>query len=143
MCSRLILATLLLVSTASLAVAAGRSVQELKDRAELAPVQDRPALCMEIVERQLKSADELYAAGNYEQARAAVGDIVRYSDVAKMSAISSGKRIKNTEISLRKVAAKLRDIERVVSFDQQAPIQQAAEHLEDLRSALINQVFSK
>lgn len=143
MCKRLTLAMVLLISAVSLAIAGSNSVQDLKDRVELAPVKDRPGLCMEIVEKQLKSADQLYLDGKPEQARAAVADIVHYSDVAKASAITSGKKIKNTEISLRKIAGKLRDIERVAGADQQASINQAADHLEDLRTELINQVFSK
>ena len=96
------------------------TLQELMARAESARVEDRPALCLEIAERQLKSADELYTAGKVDDAQAALKDVVTYSEKAHDAAIQSGKKVKNAEIAFRKMAAKLRDIKRSLNFDDQA-----------------------
>jgi len=112
-------------------------------RAEAAKIEDRPALYVEIAERQLKSADELYTAGKVEDAQTALKDVVTYSEKAHDAAIQSGKRLKNTEIDFRKMAAKLRDIKRSLNFDDQAPVQAAADRLENLRTDLLSHMFGK
>jgi len=119
------------------------TLQELMARAESAKVEDRPALCVEIAERQLKSADELYTAGKVDDARTALQDVVTYSEKAHDAAIQSGKKVKNTEIAFRKMAAKLRDIKRSLNFDDQAPVQAAADRLESLRTDLLSHMFGK
>jgi hypothetical protein len=134
----------LLLATSVLAFAyKTETLQELIARAESAKLDDQPALFTDIAERQLKSADELYSAGKSDEARAAVQDVVTYSEKAQSSAIQSGKKLKNTEIALRKMAAKLRDIKRSLNFDDQAPVQAAADHLESLRTDLLTHMFGK
>jgi len=133
-----------LLATSLLALAyKTETLQELMARAESAKVEDRPALCVEIAERQLKSADELYTAGKVDEARAAVQDVVTYSEKAHDAAIQSGKKVKNTEIALRKMAVKLRDMKRSLNFDDQAPVQAAADRLESLRTDLLSHMFGK
>jgi hypothetical protein len=119
------------------------TLQELIARAASAKVEDQPALYVDIAERQLKSADELYTAGKVDDARTAVQDVVTYSEKAHDAAIQSGKKLKNTEIAFRKMAAKLRDIKRSVNFDDQAPLQTAADRLENLRTDLLSHMFGK
>jgi hypothetical protein len=133
-----------LLATSFLALAyKTETLQELMARAEAARVEDRPALCVEIAERQLKSANELYTAGKVDDARAAVQSVVTYSEKAHDAAIQSGKKVKNTEIAFRKMAAKLRDIKRSLNFDDQAPVQAAADRLENLRTDLLSHMFGK
>lgn len=119
------------------------TLQELIARAASAKVEDQPALYVDIAERQLKSADELYTAGKVDDARTAVQEVVTYSEKAHDAAIQSGKKLKNTEIAFRKMAAKLRDIKRSVNFDDQAPLQTAADRLENLRTDLLSHMFGK
>jgi len=119
------------------------TLQELIARAGSARLEDQPALYVDIAERQLKSADELYTGGKVDDARAAVQDVVTYSEKAHDASIQSGKRLKNTEIDFRKMAAKLRDIKRSLNFDDQAPVQAAADRLENLRTDLLSQMFGK
>jgi polyhydroxyalkanoate synthesis regulator phasin len=134
----------ILLATSVLAFAyKTETLQELMARADSVKVEDRPALCVEIAERQLKSADELYTAGKIDDARAAVQDVVTYSEKAHDAAIQSGKKVKNTEIAFRKMAAKLRDIKRSLNFDDQAPVQAAADRLESLRTDLLSHMFGK
>ncbi|MBZ5721921.1 MAG: hypothetical protein LAO03_16225 [Acidobacteriia bacterium] len=139
--STLIVAALLF--TTSLAAFGGKeeSLQGLIARAESAKPQDQPALYTEIAERQVASADQLYAAGKAEEASAAVQDVIKYSDKARDAAVKTGKKLKQTEISVRKMAAKLRDVKRGLAFDDQPPVQAAIEHLETLRTDLQAHMF--
>lgn len=119
------------------------TVQQLVERASSARVEDQPALYSSAAEKLLRSADELYTAGKVDQARAAVSDLVTYSDKASSAAIESGKKLKNTEISVRRMAAKLRDIKRSLAFEDQAPVQSAIDRLESLRTQLLAKMFGK
>lgn len=120
-----------------------QSIQELIDRAQAATPQDRVGIYVEIMEHQLKSADQLYREGKVTDARSAIGGVVMYADKAHDSAIATSKKLKGTEISLRKTAEKLRDLKRALDYDNQAPVQAAADHLEQLRTDLLNRMFAK
>jgi hypothetical protein len=119
------------------------TLEQLIARAEAAKIDDRPALYVEIAERQLKSADELYTSGKVDDARVAVQDVVTYSEKAHDAALQTGKRLKNTEIDFRKMAAKMRDIKRSLNFEDQAPVQAAADRLESFRTDLLSHMFGK
>ena len=138
-----ILLTLSTLALPTLSSAKDESIAQLIGRADLARLEDRPAIYAEIAERQLRNADQLYNEGKSDQAEAAVKDVVLYSDKAADAATKSGKKLKNTEIAMRKMAEKLRDINRSLSFDDQPPVQAAIEHLEGLRTELLNRMFGK
>jgi hypothetical protein len=135
--------TLALLALPAVAVANGESIPQLISRAEAARLEDRPQIYAEIAQRQLRNADQLYNDGKAEQAQAAVKDVVTYSDKATDAAAKSGKKLKNTEIAVRRMAEKLRDIKRSLSFEDQPPVQSAIEHLEALRTDLLNRMFGK
>jgi hypothetical protein len=129
--------------TASFLAAREPSVQELITRANSAPTKDQPGLYIEIAERQLKSASELYGQGKVEDARAAVSDIVTYSQKAHDTAIQSGKRLKPTEMACRKMFHKLLDLKRTLNFEDQSPVEAAADRLETLAQDLLAHMFGK
>ncbi len=138
-----ILLTLATLALPTLSSAKDETIPQLISRAEAARLEDRPQIYAEIAELQLRNADQLYNDGKSDQAEAAVKDVVIYSDKAADAAVKSGKKLKNTEIAMRKMAEKLRDIKRSLSFDDQAPVQSAIEHLEALRTDLLNRMFGK
>jgi soluble cytochrome b562 len=125
------------------AAAKDESVDQLKSRVESARPEDRPGLCMQIAHQQLNNADRLYNEGKVEQARAAVDDIVTYSEKARDSASQTKKHLKNVEIGVRKISEKLRDIKRTLAFEDQPPVDQAIKRLEDIRTALLKEMFGK
>jgi hypothetical protein len=120
-----------------------QALQQLLARAESARIEDQPALYTEVARRELSSADRLYSAGQVDDARSAVKDLVTYSDKAHDASTHSGKRLKDTEIAMRKMAEKLRDMKRAVTFEEQGPLQTAADHLENLRTDLLSHMFRK
>jgi len=124
-------------------VATDEVVATLKAHFESAHPEDRPNLGMRIAQEQLRNADKLYGEGNADQARAAVDDVVTYSEKARDAAILSKKHLKNVEIDVRKMAEKLRDIKRTLAFDDQAPVEQAIRRLEDVRTTLLKEMFAK
>jgi len=119
------------------------TVAELLKRTEAAPLGDRPALYIDIAGKQLKAADDFYNAGKVDDALVAVKDVVTCSEKAHDASAQSGKRLKPTEIALRKMSVKLRDIKRTLNFDDQAPVQTAAERLQGLSDDLLSHMFGK
>lgn len=141
---RLTISIFLITVTVILCAAAkDQTVDELKARVANARPEDRPGLCVEIAHRQLRNADQLYNDGQIEQARAAVDDIVTYSEKARDSASQTKKHLKNVEIAVRKISEKLRDIKRTLAFEDQPPVDQAIKRLEEVRTALLKEMFSK
>jgi hypothetical protein len=138
----IVLAILLAVSFAAFA-RKEESLEQLIARADSARLEDRPALYVEIAQREVETADQLYNAGKADAAHTAINDVVTYSDKARDSAISTGKKVKHTEIAMRKMASKLRDIKRNLTFEDQAPVQAAVDHLEQLRTELLSHMFGK
>lgn len=138
--------TILLLALA-LATGYGAATDEvvavLKAHFESAHPEDRPDLGIRIAQEQLRNADKLYGSGDADQARAAVDDIVTYSEKARDAAILTKKHLKNVEIDVRKMAEKLRDIKRTLAFDDQAPVEQAIRRLEDVRTTLLKEMFAK
>jgi hypothetical protein len=92
---------------------------------------------------QLKTVDTLYDQGNAEEGSNAVRLLIEYCDKATDTAVRSGKKLKKAEIEIRKIAGRLTDIQHSLSFDDQAPIKAAVEHLETLRTKLLDRMFSK
>ena len=135
--------TLMVVATVACAAAKAQTLQELIARASAAPVKEQPGLYIDIAERQLKSADELYTEGKIDDARAAIADVVTYSQKAHDAALQSSKRIKQTEMASRKMSRRLRDLKRTLNFDDQAPVQAAADRLESLAQDLLAHMFGK
>src|SRR5215469_5404494 len=117
------------------------TIDQLKARVESAAPKDRVSLALRVAELQTNAADKLYADGKNDEARAAVQDVVSYTEKAGDAATQSGKKLKDAEITVRKIAHKLADMKRTVDFDNQAPLQDAIDHLERIRTQLLAKMF--
>jgi len=136
------LLALLIVASCSLVMARDHeSLEQLKAHFESAPPKDRVSLGLRIAEIQTAAADRLYEEGKSDEGRAAIQDVVTYCEKASEAATQSGKKLKDAEITIRKIAHKLGDIKRSVSFEDQAPLQEAIDHLERVRTQLLSKMF--
>jgi hypothetical protein len=133
------------LAAVALPASAGKdeTLDQLIARAESARAEDRPALYLEIARQKAEAADKLYKAGSTEAGNATLIEVVTFSKKATDASIATGKRLKNTEIALRKVAEKFRDLKRTVAFEDQAPIQQTMDELEKMRTDLLSAMFGK
>jgi len=134
------LAVLLASTLASSAKKA--SVDELKEKLKAATrPDDKASLATEIAEAQVDAADKLYKQGKYEEGQNAVSEAASFAQQAHDAAIVTGHRLKNLEISVRKMAHRLTDMKRQLSFEEQAPVQAAVDQLEKIRTDLLNRMF--
>jgi len=135
---------ILIVLLATSILSFGRSeepLQQLIARADAAQPGHQPDLYVEVAERELKSTVESYKANKPEEGRVALEQIVTYADKAHAAAIHTGKRIKHTEIKIRQIATRLRDLKLDVAVDDQPLIQAALDKLEDFRTELLRSMF--
>ncbi|SRR5581483_241272 len=117
------------------------SLEQLKARLETASPDKRISIALEIAKRQLDAADKLYTDGKPEDARVAINDVVSFCEKAGETATQTGKKLKQSEISVRKMAHRLTDLKRSVNFEDQQPIQDAADRLEHVRTELLTRMF--
>jgi hypothetical protein len=119
------------------------TIEELKARANAADGKKHVELCVDVAKRQLKAADAAYTAGNNEQARAALADVVQYGLKAAGAAVATRKRMKHTEIDLRRIDQRLDAIRKSLDTDERPPVAEAYQKLEAARSELLNAMFRK
>jgi len=119
------------------------SVEELKDRLASASVPEKTSLCIEISERQVEAAERLYSAGDDDKARAALTDVMAFSRMARDYAIQAHKREKQSEIAIRKMSRKLANLKHIVVHDEQKPVQDTIDSLEQVRDDLLAAMFVK
>jgi hypothetical protein len=117
------------------------SVEDLKQRVDSTSVGERPALCIQIAERQLDEANRLYEAGDSAKAQSALGDVAGFAEQARDYSIRAHKREKQTEIAVRKMTRKLMNLKHAVSREDQQQIQEAIDRLERVRDDLLAAMF--
>jgi hypothetical protein len=74
-------------------------------------------------------------------AKAALTDVVAFSELARDYAIQSHKHQKQTEIAVRKMARKLNDLKHTVAHDDQPAVQDAIDRLQRVRDDLLLAMF--
>ncbi|MBZ5569786.1 MAG: hypothetical protein LAN64_18310 [Acidobacteriia bacterium] len=136
---------IIVVVLLSAAVLAGtqESVDSLKARADKAHPKQQAELCTKIAERQLDAFDKAYNGGTVKEAQEALGDVVTYGVQAAKVSSESGKRMKQTEIALRKISGRLEAIRKTLDVDDRPPVAGAIQKLEAARNELLNRMFRK
>src|SRR5690348_10589317 len=140
---RRIVAILLLLSATAAWSASDKkdTLEQLKARADTAAGKHEIELATEIADRQLKATDDAYTAGHIDQAQAALADVVKYGVRAAREATNTGKRMKQTEIALRKISDRLDAIAKSVELDSRPPVEEARRKLEGARNDLLFRMF--
>ena len=100
-------------------------------------------LYVEVARRYADEAGMLFDSGDPDKAQAAIKNVVAYADKARASVPHSEKRIKDTELTMRKLQRKLEDMAHAIDFDDRQPVSDAATHVQELRSELLDLMFRK
>jgi predicted HTH domain antitoxin len=117
------------------------TLPQLMARADAASSGQQADLCMEVAEREVKVAIEAYKANKIDEGRDSFQQIVKYADKGHSAAIQSGKRLKHTEIKLRQIALRLRDLKSNLEVDDQPLAQATVDKLEDFRTEILKDMF--
>lgn len=131
----------LLVALSSLALAKNLTLDELKAKADAAHGGDQAKLCLEYAQGELEHANDLFTKGDVDEAQSAVTAVMEYARKGTNAATSSGKRLKQTEIELRKLQKRMKDIGDSLNIDDRPPVTASVKEIEQLRSDLANAMF--
>jgi hypothetical protein len=85
--------------------------------------------------------DDAFSAGNTEEAQVALADVIEYGVRAARESTNTGKRMKQTEIALRKIADRLDGIGKSVDVDSRPPVVEGVKKLEAARNDLLFRMF--
>ena len=77
------------------------------------------------------------------EAQAALADVVNYGVKAAQISGATGKRMKQTEIAMRKISARLEAIRKTLDVDDRPMLAEAVQKLDAARSELLNRMFRK
>ncbi len=138
-----VLLSMVFVGVCYAAPRADETVDQLKAKVASTTLQDRPHLCIQIAEKQLDATDKLYASADVDKAQATLTDVVAYSELARDYAIQTHKYQKQSEIAVRRMTRKLTEILRSMGHEEQAPVKEAVDHLEQVRDDLLASMFKK
>jgi hypothetical protein len=138
------MAVILMLAVMTSGVASARqeeTLDQLKARADAARPEQQPDLCTQVADRELKLGLDAFKDNKFEEGHAAFREMVNYSGKAQAAASSTGKHIKHTEIKIRQLSTRLRDLKMNVGADDQPAIQNAVDKLEEFRTALLQSMF--
>jgi predicted HTH domain antitoxin len=117
------------------------TVQQLMAKADAASGGQQADLCMEVSEREVKVAVEAFKGNKIDEGRDSLQQIVKYAEKGHSAAMHSGKRLKHTEIKLRQIALRLRDLKSNLEVDDQPLAQATVDKLEDFRTEILKSMF--
>lgn len=123
------------------ALSKSESLDELKTRADNAHGGDQAKLCVEYAQAELEYANDLFTKGDVDQAQSAVNSVMDYVRKGSDAAKSSGKRLKQTEIELRKLQKRMKDIAESLNLDDRPPVLKSVDEIEQLRAGLLSAMF--
>ena len=112
-----------------------------RSEAQAAREGHRAKLFVDLAHQELEAADRAFTDGNVELGHKLAADAGNDADEAGKAALDSGKRLKDTEIDLRKLQTRTRDIGRSLSFDDRPPLNKIVDRIEAMREAILNRMF--
>ncbi len=136
-------ATVCLVVLTALAAGQQTGGSDLKARADAAQGGERVSLSLDYAHQQLELANKLYSEGDVEKAETAIGEVLTYSQRATSAATSANKKLKQTEIDLRKLEHRMRDIGQSLSIDDRPPVEKTVQEIEEMRADLLAKMFGE
>jgi hypothetical protein len=136
------LLTMLLLTSA---VYAGEkpSVEELQRKIESAHGGKKAELLVQLARDQVEMADALYHDGNTDKAFNMLKEAGSNADQATSVSLDSGKRLKDTEIDLRKLSERTQAIRQEANFEDRKPFDTCIQGIEQDRSKLLDRMFKK
>ena len=130
---------LLLLTTAVLAD--DRNVNQLKAEAERSGP-DQAKACAEVAERLVSVADKLFNDGESVKAQATVQEILQYAQRARDLAIKNRKKMKETEIHLRRCLHALDNMKRTLAAEDRPLVTQVEKAVEQFGEDILEAMFA-
>jgi hypothetical protein len=132
---------LFLFFLAMAALADDRNVDQLKAEAERAGP-DQAKACAEVAERLVSIADKLFSDGESVKGHATVQEILQYATRARDLSIKNRKKMKETEIHLRRTRRALEDMRRTLAAEDRPPVEAVEKKLEQFGEDILEAMFA-
>src|SRR5438093_2316319 len=116
-------------------------LDKLIARADAAGEQ-KAELYARVVEAEVAAAEHHFAEGESDAAFASVDAVNDYSDKCLAAAQQHARKLKQAEIALRQSARRLHDVEQSLEFENRPKVKAAVQHLDDIRSKLLQIMFA-
>lgn len=141
--SKVALLLLVFVTAAGTRLFAGEeSLEKLIAKAD-AGGDKQAELYVDVARRYADQASQLLASGDSDKGQDAIKSVVSYAEKARATVSRSEGRIKQTELKMHKLQRRLEEVARAADVDDRPPITAAAEHVQELRSELLDFLFRK
>jgi hypothetical protein len=100
-------------------------------------------LYVDVAQRYVNQASQHFSAGESDKAQDDVKNTVSYAEKARAVVGGSEGRIKQTELKMHKLQRRLEEVARAADAEDRPPVTAAAQHVEELRSELLDLLFRK
>lgn len=118
-------------------------ISELISKAESMKEHDRGKVYSQIARELVEEANDRFNLGDLEKGMASIKQAVDFAEKAARAAREKSKKIKDTEINLRKCTRRLDEVRRSLALDDQAPLVAAHERMEQLNKDLLHHMFAE
>jgi len=113
----------------------------LRKRAEAAQGGDRAKLFTELARDEVEQANAKFNAGNADSAQADVARATADAQEATQAALTTRKRLKQTQLALHELSRRLDGIEHSLSAEDRPPVKQAVDRLQAMATQLLEAMF--
>jgi hypothetical protein len=132
---------LIVLALALLAAGEEKTLDQLKAEAEHAG-NDQPKLCAQVAERLVPVADKQFTDGESIKGHATVDEILQYATRAHDLAIKTRKRMKETEIHLRRCRYALEGLRRTLAAEDRPAVEAVEKKLEQFGEEVLEAMFA-
>jgi hypothetical protein len=136
------LLSVLVILVASLSLQAQLTIDQLRARMEQSSGGNKAKFAMQIAAIHVEQASTEFNAGQSDKGHDLVRQATELVQVAGDASLGANKRVKDTEISVRKLERRLQEIHRSVSFDDQDEIDESLKLISVIRNQLLDRMFS-
>lgn len=120
-----------------------QKIEKLKAEAAQAHDGHQADLHIEIAQREVELAAKRYEDGQGEQGRALMEEATGFAEKATAWSVESGKKLKRTEIKLRKMGEQMQEVRRSTEFENREPLDKMLQRIEHARTELLNRMFKQ
>src|SRR5262245_14766266 len=137
----LAIALLVVMSAAAGWAADEEPTEKLIARADLRS-DNQAEYCAEVTRREVEVANQFYTSGDVQKAVEAVNLAVTYSQKALEAAKRTHKRLKETDLTLRRASRRLSDVGQTLAFEDKPLVKEAVDKIEQTRSQILALMFA-
>jgi hypothetical protein len=99
--------------------------------------------CADVARREVEIANQYYTSGDVTKAEDAVKLTITYSQKALEAGKRTHKKLKETDLTLRKTSRRLSDVEQTLAFEDKPLVKDAVTKIEQIRSQLLALMFAQ